>query len=835
MSRNSPKRKLDDLEDLVTAVTTTTTTVRVPSSSSSPLQFFVRMMSGGNTIVIHANPDDYVESIHEQICTKTGLPIHEQRLIFQGKQLDISHTLRQCCIRNDSNLQLVGRMRSINSQDWGDVNGLVECVYQSICKGEFQRSPLGSIINFLEFNCDDAEKVFRRFQLFKSLGAPRALVMLYVSPLRGNKDKAEECIKLFLPPKVSSLSTHIQLHCSSVLLEFCKLLKANNCVDSLYNACRATLGYLLTITGPVHGTWYFDYAKESAIIQELFPFVREIADSMVAGLVSLWNSSTFTGTALANNVCEFTTFVHPLLSAIEDHIGTHKQSEYPIELHKKHPCYMEEIQSLYNILLELLYKIKQCLLKVEGIINRKGPAGERESLRYGWHQYIPILKQLHNICKLFKGAKDVLISTMRSMRIPLNVLIRQLKRSVQSDEYCWLLDLNDVTDSESTRHLLMMMFPETVDEYEEMHEMLIDRSHLLEESFEYIAHADRKSFRGRLFMEFKNEEATGPGVVREWFYLVCQAIFNPQIPLFLACPNDHRRFFPNPASKVDSLHLEYFGFCGRIIALALMNKVHVGIAFDRIFLLQLAGKSICLEDIRDADPCLYMSCKKILEMDSDFLDSDALGLTFVWENEELGSRRAIQLCDGGKDIIVNSKNRVEYVNLVIKYRFVTSISRQVAYFSQGFGDILSNQNLVKLFFGKLEPEDFNQMLRGSNDGICVKEWAAHTNYNGYKRTDRQICWFWKVVEDMSREQQRLLLYFWTAVKYLPLEGFGGLESRLYIYRASSSSSSGSHGRLPSSHTCFYRLCLPPYRTKAAMHNSLHLITQEHFSSSFGTG
>jgi E3 ubiquitin-protein ligase NEDD4 len=46
-------------------------------------------------------------------------------------------------------------------------------------------------------------------------------------------------------------------------------------------------------------------------------------------------------------------------------------------------------------------------------------------------------------------------------------------------------------------------------------------------------------------MEFKNEDATGPGVLREWFVLVCKEIFNPKNALFVACPNDHRRFFPN--------------------------------------------------------------------------------------------------------------------------------------------------------------------------------------------------------------------------------------------------------------------------------------------------
>lgn len=55
-----------------------------------------------------------------------------------------------------------------------------------------------------------------------------------------------------------------------------------------------------------------------------------------------------------------------------------------------------------------------------------------------------------------------------------------------------------------------------------------------------------------------------------------------------------------------------------------MHNVQVGVVFDRLFFMQLAGCIITLEDIEDADPLLYNSCKRILEMDP---DQDALGPT----------------------------------------------------------------------------------------------------------------------------------------------------------------------------------------------------------------
>lgn len=198
------------------------------------------------------------------------------------------------------------------------------------------------------------------------------------------------------------------------------------------------------------------------------------------------------------------------------------------------------------------------------------------------------------------------------------------------------------------------------------------------------------------------------------------------------------------ASKVDPLHLEYFGFSGKVIALALMHKIQVGIVFDRIFFLQLAGKTITLEDIKDADPYLYSSCKQILDMDAEAIDQDVLGLTFIHEIEELGTRKTVDLCPGGKSIAVNSKNRRQYVDSLINQRFVKAITDQVDHFAQGFADIMSCRRLQRPFFQCLEHEDLDWMLHGSESGISVDDWKAHTEYHGFKETDAQISWFWKV-------------------------------------------------------------------------------------------
>ncbi|KAH7858219.1 hypothetical protein Vadar_021452 [Vaccinium darrowii] len=752
---------------------------------SKVLQFFVRTMSsssGCKTLVLKANSEDTVESVHETIRKMTGVPVGEQRLIYRGKQLQVEQTLGDCSIQNDAGLILVARMRStVYPKAWRVADELISLIFR-LCKGENGEEEISlSSKNFsskigeflIEITRDNKPisegPTAGHMQIFWTSCLPTALVMLYMSPFKGNKQRGDESIRRFINWCMNVLPKGLRSLCVPIILEFCKLLARGSLRDPLYCFCRSSLGSMMDcvrIVKASSGPDFHDSSKALISFQDIYLVVVDLMGKLSRDLESSLTSSTSTG-PLPSDVSDLTAFLAPLCTAIVEHLGSMGSISMPMhEDDYKLSCYASEIKSLRYVFAALAGSLEQCLEKLEECL------------------------------------------AVKEKRLEINL-----------DGY-W---------SAERRHFAMMMLPEVKEDYEELHEMLIDRSQILAESFEYFSHAVPETLRSGLFMEFKNEEATGPGVLREWFCLVCQAIFNPQNALFLACPNDRRRFFPNPASKVDPLHLKYFKFSGRVIALALMHKVQVGIVFDRVFFLQLAGKNVSLEDIHDADPCMYSSCKKILEMDAEMVDSDALGLTFVQDVEELGSRTIVELCPGGKNVVVNSSNREAYVKSLIEHRFVTSTCEQVAWFAQGFSDILCDSMLQKSFFQSLELEDLDWMLHGSENDISVEDWKAHTDYKGYKETDPQILWFWKIVGEMSADQKKVLLFFWTSVKYLPVEGFGGLASRLFIYK-----SSESHNRLPSSHTCFYQLCFAPYPSMAIMEDRLRIITQEHVGSSFGT-
>ncbi|KAG6392384.1 hypothetical protein SASPL_146601 [Salvia splendens] len=744
----------------------------------------------------HADSSDTIKSIHDNIQLITGIPVTERRLFYGETHLHCEQTLVECQVENFAELSLVGRMRSAKYPGSCDLINVAVSFIFIMCKEDppidVHTTPKLMLEEFLSMiPRTDIEQACGHLKMFSASSAPTALVMLYMSPFGTNKSAADEAVRYFLTSIKSILPRDMHHECVPIILEFCKLLKeAAGIDDPLYRLCRGSLGAMTVYT---------------ALAAKFSRALALSAESLV-------------------DISELSSFVAPLLKEIKgcDPIVVPLTEDFRGVPH----VYSDELRILYGIFHDLLSILESCLGKLEDRIS-SDMEQDKDTIYIGLSNYLKLMKELNSISKIYSGCEGLFWEIMKSTKGAFCRLVVMCAK--RGEDHSWIFECKEVTNFDARRHLAMMMLPRVKANYEVRHEMLIDRSHLLAESFEYMKHAEIESLRAGLFMEFKNEEAIGPGVIREWFLLVCQAIFNPQTALFVACSDDRRRFYPNPASKVDPVHLEYFGFAGKVIALALMHNVQVGIVFDRVFFLQLAGHTITLEDIRDADPLLYNSCKQILEMEPEAVDQDALGLTFVHEVEELGIRKTIDLCTDGKTIAVNSENRREYVDSLIQHQFVISVADQVEHFAKGFGDIMGCRRLQKSFFKCLGLEDLDRMLHGNESAISVDDWKAHTKYELFKETDDQILWFWKIVGDMTEEQKRILLFFWTSMKYLPVEGFSGLASRLYICKTFESS-----GRLPSSHTCVYHLCFPAYPTSDVMHDRLSIITQEHVACSFGT-
>ena len=82
-----------------------------PVSGDVSFQIFVRDIDGKTRTINEVRKTDSVDDLKNKVREKTGIPIHEQRLIFGGKQLESGKLLSEYRIGRDANLHLILRLK----------------------------------------------------------------------------------------------------------------------------------------------------------------------------------------------------------------------------------------------------------------------------------------------------------------------------------------------------------------------------------------------------------------------------------------------------------------------------------------------------------------------------------------------------------------------------------------------------------------------------------------------------------------------------------------------------------------------------------------------------
>ncbi|KAK8963238.1 E3 ubiquitin-protein ligase UPL5 [Platanthera guangdongensis] len=791
-----------------------------PASSSSFSPFNIFILSSFRSIFVRASPLETINEVISGIAALTRFPAGELRLQDEsGHELPGDCPIGLCGLdENSISLRLAYPLLATkHSGACAAANELVSFVTILLSTGKIKIPGFLNIFTnlfrkFLDMTPTVREEdIVGHLHAFIFSGAHTALGMLWQSPVIIHRHFALYGLNLFLELNRIKFPQSFDFYYLPVLLELAdEFMRMAGRENPLYLQCRKAVGDLLCSKN-----WRFSgHSNMENMVPALYPFVVDLVEEITMSL-----STESTSPPPIHQLC---CFLKQMRREFKDRAAA-----------GAHPFLQTEQAErvwflyFYRALKKLKNKLFHCLGKIETFMAEKAE-GEVKFLLRQRMNILDVLFCFHKLCKIFDPKYGFVSSLIFARRSPLNALIRHADKS---HTYYWLLQYKEALDFEVKVRLLMMLFADTNEGGYRALYLFINRLHLLSDSFIQIGQVNAMELHAELSVLFKDEEGTGHGVTREWFYLLCQEIFSPKMKLFSPCETDRRRFFPNPTSPCDRTQLEYYRFAGRFVALALRHEFQIGVTFDRIFFNQLADKGIDLEDVQDADPALYMSCKKLLEMDDEFLDSDALGLTFVRETEDLGCRKMIPLCPRGEEIVVNSRNKEEFVSFLIESYYVESIDQKIHYFREGFMDLFSNIKFENLFFQSLNLEDFDRMLRGSEEKINIDDWKNHTVYCDYEAEDQQIISFWKIVEGMQEEQRRLLLQFWISIRFLPVGGFCNLPQKLYIFN--SFEKEEDNWPLPTSQTCFHQLQLPPYPSMSIMHQKLHFITQEHVSCTFG--
>ena len=157
----------------------------------------------------------------------------------------------------------------------------------------------------------------------------------------------------------------------------------------------------------------------------------------------------------------------------------------------------------------------------------------------------------------------------------------------------------------------------------------IRRDHIFEDSFRELYRRSAEELKGNLYIQFQGEEGQDVGgLLREWYLIMAREMFNPNYALFKVTPGDQVTYMPNPSSNVNSNHLDYFKFIGRVIAKAIYDNKLLDAYFTRSFYKHILGKPVHFTDMEAEDYTFYQSMLFLLEHN---LTDLGLDLTFSME------------------------------------------------------------------------------------------------------------------------------------------------------------------------------------------------------------
>ncbi|KAG8645981.1 hypothetical protein MANES_10G109546v8 [Manihot esculenta] len=601
-----------------------------------PVKLFVKVMNSEDpTIEIHADSNDSIKSIHEKILVAARIPVTEQKLFHNGKQLDqCLHTLEDCSIENEASLELKVELRWDDSDESSALLQKIHKMSSNCCR----MCQVESVSEDQDVSEHDYKTILEAFMLPKEkdleilnlYSVPATMVMLYNSPIEGN----------------------YEIHLNNGLRTMLEIL------DFFKESLVALL----------HGLGQAFYP--SAHIQSLKIQFRDFRTFSRALCQAIHGQAETDEDGEVDNEDDETD---------EDDEVNNEDDERKVDNEDDKRTKMIVRVSTRAIkigFIEVLKKMEVHLSRLPLIVQGLKYTDAlvfNDAMRSISFLYLAILKELNSMSQLVKGGKDKFRQVLEGHKNSLPLMIKNVTRKddydwlleynadiTRKDYHGWLLEHNDVLDSASRMHLLMMkMIPE-----KKLHDPL-----LYKPLIRWSKYMDEK-----LYEQFRKKNLTDSQVLQDCLCKLCQILFKPQNLLLLACPNDPTKFYPNPELKRQPLHLDSFKISGIVIALALMHEVHIGIAFHHLFLLLLAGNDISMEDIREA--CPSFCNKKAKEPSHDdnlirkeFIQSVSEQINFFKQGFHSVFGESINQLLSYRGIELEDLNQVLQGNLNLKFNF----------------------------------------------------------------------------------------------------------------------------------------------------------------------
>eukprot|EP00049_Salpingoeca_infusionum_P010474 m.180003 g.180003 ORF g.180003 m.180003 type:complete len:510 (+) comp14651_c3_seq1:981-2510(+) len=354
----------------------------------------------------------------------------------------------------------------------------------------------------------------------------------------------------------------------------------------------------------------------------------------------------------------------------------------------------------------------------------------------------------------------------------------------------------------------------------------ISRDNLFNDSYQQLMNKSAQDLRGRLDVHFRGEEGIDAGgLTREFYQKLSTEMMNPNYALFGMSSVGSETYQPMQHSGINPDHLQFFRFCGRMVAKAIFDHELLDCHFTRAFYKQILGIPVSWRDLAAVDESLYKGLLFILENDISPMEGDWV---FAEDVTEFGVVKTYDLKENGRDINVTNDNKKEYVRLIANRHLTEAIKEQIEAFQKGFYELIPQEE-IKLF----DEQDLELIISGLPE-VDIEDLRANTEYRSYSSSSPQIQWFWRAVRSFEPEERVKLVQFVTGTGRIPVGGFARLVGMSGPQKFNIHKDSGGAHRLPQAHTCFNQLDLPEYDTYEQLRTSLLLAITE-ASEGFGFG
>jgi E3 ubiquitin-protein ligase HUWE1 len=129
----------------------------------------------------------------------------------------------------------------------------------------------------------------------------------------------------------------------------------------------------------------------------------------------------------------------------------------------------------------------------------------------------------------------------------------------------------------------------------------VNRKKIFMDAYAQLSHKNVAEMLGRLHINFTGEGGQDAGgLTKDFFIELSRAMFDANNSLFSLTSNGVT-FHPNKMSHVNSDHLNFFKFIGRVLGKAILDNQLLELHFSKPLYKMIVGDDLEFEDLKDLD------------------------------------------------------------------------------------------------------------------------------------------------------------------------------------------------------------------------------------------